>query len=77
MLCAVTVCSCVIQQLVFHSSCDTTRLLVSLGADTSLVDNEGNSALHHASINLNFVSTRVLLEASCPLEIKNKDVRIT
>ena len=43
----------------------------------TLVDNKGNSALHHASSNLNFVATKVLIEAGSPLEIVNKDVSET
>ena len=56
-------------------SFETVRLLTSLGADMTLVDNDGNSALHHASSNLNFVATRVLIDAGSPLNVVNKDVR--
>ena len=40
----------------------------------SAVDRDGNTALHHAAVNLNFVATRVLIDAGAPLEQKNKDV---
>ena len=42
----------------------------------TLVDDDGNSALHYASTNLNYVSTRVLIDAGSPLEILNKDVSV-
>ena len=42
----------------------------------SATDKNGNTALHHAATNLNFVATRVLIEAGSPLEVKNKDVSL-
>ncbi len=37
-------------------------------------DNNNDSALHHASANLNYLATKVLSEAGAPLEEKNKEV---
>ena len=57
-------------------SFDTTRLLVSLGADIRAVDSHNNTALHHSATNLNYLATKVLLDSNAPVEVKNNDVRM-
>ena len=61
--------------VIFLFSFETVRLLASLGADLTLKDKSGNSALHHASMNLNFVATKVLIDAGAQLDAVNNDVR--
>ena len=65
-----------INSLPLICSFDTTRLLVSLGADIRAVDNHSNMALHHSATNLNYPATKVLLDSNAPVDVKNNDVRM-
>jgi palmitoyltransferase len=53
---------------------DPARLLISLGADLSVSDNDQNTALHHAAESANYFAVKLLTDSSAPIETLNSSV---
>lgn len=54
-------------------SYDPARLLISLGASLSIVDNKQNAATHHGAESANYFAVRLLCQAGAPVDLQNNE----